>query len=86
MNEKFARGSEETIEYRGRTITIWPTSEDVGRRIIRRWYYRIGQDGLFLALFQAFKTREEAIWNAKVHISGQTWRLDLRDILVIKST
>src|SRR5262245_49886815 len=80
MGEEFARGSEEVIEYRGRTITIWRTSENVGRRIIQRWYYRIGQDRLFQALFQAFKSREEAIWNAKVHISGQTWRLHLRDI------
>lgn len=80
MDEQFARGSEETIEYRGRTITIWRTSEHVRRRIIRRWYYHLGQDGLFQAFFQSFKTREEAIWTAKVHISGQTWRLHLRDI------
>src|SRR5262245_6736102 len=76
MSEIFARGSEETIEYRGHKITIWRTSEDDGRRIHRRWYFDTGQH----RALEGFKTREEAIWTAKVYISGQMWRLHLRDL------
>jgi hypothetical protein len=77
MSERFAQGSQETIEYRGRTITLWRTSEDDGRRIRRRWYYRIDQHGPF----EAHETREDALWTAKCYISGKTWRVYLRDIL-----
>jgi hypothetical protein len=80
MSEKLAEGSEEIVEYRGRTITLWRTFtfEHTGRRgrPLRRWYYRIDQHGPF----EAFKTPEEALWDAKVRISGKMWLLGLRDM------
>jgi hypothetical protein len=76
MSEKLAEGSQETVEYRGRTITVWRTFDFVGRRPIRRWYFDTGQH----RALEGYKTREEAIWTAKVYISGQMWRLHLRNM------